>query len=481
MRQVFKSKPSEITVKNLEKNNENGVPFISKKRKEPKNIILIILEGFSQYHIEANYLPHLKSLQDESFVLNQFVAHQKQTNRGLFSILCGMLPNQKEFEAKSDLIVSQLLKPKCLPTYLKEFGYKNTFLQSAPLTFMAKDRFAKNIGFDYAIGAHSFGKERLISSWGVADEDIFSASLKLLEDRTKKQFLTLLTANTHHPYITSKGQMTFKQAISHIDGVVKSFIQEIKKRNLFKDSLILITSDEAFQPDKGLPLHYDNWGIFMALSEDLPTIKKDQVFGQKHIMDSVLHFLNKRRKDEERSIFNDYKTKEGIVFSNIFQKRSFYFFPQNRLLICNFLDNCILKRTDRNLFSYFSNSIEDQVPLKSSLKKVIGYSDKSLRESKVILSLNSISLKSKETKTLVSEYKFHSKKKRILINSIQTIRPKASAYICGSPNSKMDWTLKEGFFELPEDHKGKDLCLTLGVKNNSSTPVKVERLELSFE
>lgn len=478
---LFKAKPQIISVKSLERNDEKGISFIPKQRKEPKNIILIILEGFSQFHIEANYLPHLRSLQNESFVLNQFVSHQKQTNRGLFSILCGRLPNQREFQAKSDLIVSNFLKPKCLPSFLKDLGYENTFLQSAPLAFMAKDRFARNIGYDYAIGALSFEKDKLISSWGVADEDIFSASLKLLENNKNKQFLTLLTANTHHPYKTSKGRMTFQQAITHIDTVVKSYIEEIKKRDLYKDSLIIITSDEAFQSEKGLPLHYDNWGIFMALSDELPVIKKEQVFGQRNIMDSVLHFLKIPRENKARSFFKNYKSDEGIAFSNIFQKRAFYFYPPHRLLICNFDENCILKRTTKNLFSFLGNSTEDHSLLKSSLDRIITSSDKSFHQNKIVLSLTDISLKAQESKVLISEYKINSKKKRIILNSSEKIESKVSAYICGNPNSMMEWTLKKGVFELPEAHLNKDLCLTLGLKNKTPVPVNIKRLELHYE
>lgn len=477
---LFKKSPRKTGFDINSKPQEKGTSFLNADRTHPKNIILIILEGFSQYHIEVGYLPHLKKLQKEAFVLSQFLSHQKQTNRGLFSLLCGDYPNLKTFTAKSDLIISNLLKPMCLPHFLKEMGYENTFLQSAPLVFMGKDQFAKNIGFDFAVGANSFEENRMISSWGVADEDIFSASLEVLSKGNNKKFLTLLTANTHHPYKTTAGTTTFKGAIQHIDGVVASYIEELKKRKLMKDSLIIITSDESFQSDKGLPLHFDNWGFFMAFSKDLPQKNIARSYGQKNLQSSVLDFL-KKEKLAERSFFRNYDSRESLIFSNTFQKRLFHYTPSGDLLICSFMGICETKRPEGNLFSYLQNSKEDENS-KDYLFSIVEKNDQDFNKSQVFFSARNISLAPKETKTLVSEYKFKPSKKRILIKKDnQKSKVLLKAYICGNTLSMRNWKVRESSAEIPDLHIDQDICMTIGVQNESIEEISMNTLELSRE
>ena len=82
---------------------------------------------------------------------NARFAHARRTNRGLYSGLCGELPNLQVGVPKMTAYLDGGTR-ECLPKVLRRNGYRTVYLQAAPLAFMLKDQFMRKAGFEELIG-----------------------------------------------------------------------------------------------------------------------------------------------------------------------------------------------------------------------------------------------------------------------------------------------------------------------------------------
>jgi len=112
----------------------SGKSILPASRK--KNVVLVLVEGISQVHLLEGLMPWLEESRGKRYHLPKYLSNQRQTNRGLYSTLCGRYPNLSSKAAKSDIANSTGTRYPCLPRLLKESGYHTVFMQSAGLGFM---------------------------------------------------------------------------------------------------------------------------------------------------------------------------------------------------------------------------------------------------------------------------------------------------------------------------------------------------------
>ena len=120
---------------------------------ERSNVLIIMLEGISHDVSTTHLMPTFRALHRQYMTYANFVSLQRQTNRGIYAVLCGDYPNFLTREAKSDLVGVFGSQSKCLPERLREHGYRTIFMQGSPLGYMRKDKFAEQSGFDEAVGS----------------------------------------------------------------------------------------------------------------------------------------------------------------------------------------------------------------------------------------------------------------------------------------------------------------------------------------
>jgi phosphoglycerol transferase MdoB-like AlkP superfamily enzyme len=106
-------------------------------------------------------------------------------------------------------------------------------VQAAPLAFMFKDRFMKNIGFQRVVGDTWFKQDYAGNRWGVDDRTFFQQSRQLIEalrEQPGPWFATMLTVGTHHPYVVPrqsqfvKGDDKFANATEWLDVAIGEFL-----------------------------------------------------------------------------------------------------------------------------------------------------------------------------------------------------------------------------------------------------------------
>jgi len=275
----------------------NGKPIQSLT--PPRHVLLIFIEGLSAHYVAAGATPEIAVLEPEGLLIPRFVAHQRQTHRGLFAALCGAYPNLIRREAKSDLMGMAGLRQRCLPATLRDAGWDTVFLQSADLGFMAKDLFAEAAGFARVAGQQELGPGPADGPWGLDDRTLMERAYAALKQQGDRPSLTaLLTSGTHPPFHTLVSDNDQAQAFAFASAAVGWLVERLKHDGLLDDTLLLITSDEAsVGGDRvldGIPAA--NRGYMLLLGAGIRPGRQPGLFGQVDIPVTVLDALGLPRE-----------------------------------------------------------------------------------------------------------------------------------------------------------------------------------------
>ncbi|HEB02377.1 MAG TPA: LTA synthase family protein, partial [Nitrospirae bacterium] len=296
---------------------------------KPQNILLIIMEGVSYNAMDSDNMPYLNKLGQQNITYTNFISLQRQTNRTLFTILCGDYPNFLTQESKSDYYGAFGAPRACLPEILAENSYTNTFLQGSNLGYMGKDHFAAAIGFHEIYGNASFNNALGRTEWGVDDLTLFRRARTIAKDLSGQGsppespwMLTVLTSGSHHPY-NVPGVLLPEESdvLFYLDNALEELVEGLRVDGLLENTLVLITSDEstllagnstgqnhipmvAIIPGYDKPFHHPGF------------------LSQIDIQLSILDYLGIPVRDSiGRSIFRYYSSGREIIFGNIYQRR----------------------------------------------------------------------------------------------------------------------------------------------------------------
>lgn len=307
------------------------------------NILMVVLESVS-----AAYLPSVVQTQGlysnvkmknvDSFVqrgsvFSQFFAHQRQTTRGTYALLCGQLPRFSSKTPKLEVAASQGQALDCLPTRLAAAGYATEYLQAAPLSFSKKDQSLPLIGYQTLNGANSFSAEDVGSAWGVNDHILFARAaerVRSLAAASQPWFLTVLNVGTHHPFDIVPSSFVGSddpkiRSFEYLDAAFGEFVDELERKGLLEDTIVIVVSDESgglVGPSASAVAELArNWGVFAVVGPDwIEPRQIDTVAGQLDLPLSISDLLGLKPASGfgGRSVFRDYKEPRNIyAFNNI--------------------------------------------------------------------------------------------------------------------------------------------------------------------
>jgi len=325
-----------------------------------KNVLLVVIESLSGGHVASLAADHgyrtphrlleLDALARANLGYSTFFAQQRKTNRGMYAILCGELPNLLVGVPKMTEFTSGGWR-RCLPEVLGDAGYETVYMQAAPLAFMMKDQFMPRAGFDRVYGDSHLQRAGYRTQWGMDDHSFFENGLDMVEalrEAPKPWFLTLLTAGTHHPFsvppdFETDAATPGSRALAYADLAAGSFFRQLAARGILEDTLVLITSDESRGREMETPTGAtgdsmaESWGILIVLLPERRSLRIAEPFGQVDLATSILDYLDLSELGTHffgRSVFREYSRGRLLFFANTNRRTIGLLDPFRRLLVC---------------------------------------------------------------------------------------------------------------------------------------------------
>jgi hypothetical protein len=346
-------------VRDAFRGNLHGERWITPLLDRP-NVLLIMVEGASGAYLpsvaaaqgvkSAIRMPRLDALAQEHILFTQVISHQRQTNRGEYGILCGDYPKLLTDQSKMSEQTYGSAR-RCLPQVLREHGYATAYIQAAPLGFMLKDQFMKKAGFDELVGDPWFVKSYARTDWGVDDKAFFEQSLEkvvALHRASQPFFATLLTVGTHHPFTipddaAENGARTRQElAFRWADDALAGFLDELQRRGVLRDTVVIITSDEsaglARAESASQRLLSQSWSFVVVM---LPTPKRKRIdLLQAHVdtalsLTDLLGMEGLARQFLGRSWFRDYDAPRRLFAGNTYARRVIMWEASGSAVVCS--------------------------------------------------------------------------------------------------------------------------------------------------
>jgi hypothetical protein len=330
------------------------------------NVLIVLVESASGAYLPSlarrnqvettAVMPKLDGLSSRALSFSTAMGHQRQTNRGEYSVLCGDLPKLRSETARMSEIALGQTRRRCLPAILSDLGYATAYLQAATMPFMLKDKFMKQIGFAAQQGAEGFPNAYASNAWGVDDHTFFEGALRYIEQSKsagKPWFATLLTVGTHHPYLVAPKCRApgtgFQHAFACADEALDEFVQQLRQRGILDDTLVIITADESAGFTEGQDFSVQlsqNWVPLVVLEpgRNAGALVDDPV-SLSDIGVSILDYLGKPDAAPQfvgRSLFRRYAKPRTLYFANTYLHSAWALAPDSE-------DTFALTRCDETL------------------------------------------------------------------------------------------------------------------------------------
>ena len=388
---------------------KDGEYLLQDHSSEKKNVLMVVMEGIPGAYLPAAQdfldtyndikLTSMDKIADHSLIIPNFITHNNQTIRGIYSLISGdyekldaSTPKSYEYTEESEIE-----KKPLLAELLKERGYNTEFIQAAALDYMSKGDFMKEAGFDTVIGSEGFPTTYIPFGWGPDDKAFFEQTENYLDDLNSKGepwFATLLTVGTHHPYAVTdameKASSSRKEAaVKYLDEAISDFIDYIDNSSFAENTLVLFVSDESHGVND--QIYGSNWGFMAAYAPNIKgQIINDGVYGHKDVLNSILDYVDPDLDPNTvgRSIFRKYSKDSPILFASHYNGDIFYSLKKGEVYQLDNKKNLyLIKSANGEMFSnnYTKQLLKDD-KLKSNILLYSNYVNKSSSE------MNKISL-----------------------------------------------------------------------------------------
>ena len=216
-----------------------------------KNVVLIILESFSNEYMEKGYTPFLDELKKNAVFFPYHLANGRRSIEALPSILCGLPSLLSEPLSKS---IFQSNKFTCMPSLLKKNGYKNYFFHGGARGTMGFESYTLANGFDQYFSREDYpNKKDFDGTWGIYDGPYLQYFAEEIKSMREPFLAGVFTLSSHQPYAVPaelsgkfpKGKLEIHESVGYADFALRNFFETAKKESWFKNTIFIITSDHT--------------------------------------------------------------------------------------------------------------------------------------------------------------------------------------------------------------------------------------------
>ena len=232
---------------------------------QPRNVVVIMLEGFSKYIMtEAGHVkgitPNLDRFSKEGIYFTRFYANSFRTDRAMVSILSG-LPAQPTMSVM-DIPHKSTALPS-IASAMGRAGYNSTFYYGGDTNYSNMKSYLMGTGFQNVVSDKDFPKELHTGKWGVADGPVYERILKdmVASDKKEKHLRVVMSESSHEPFdVPFKSHIKEPElnAFYYADKCLGEFVETMKKQTDWDNTLVLIVPDHL----GAYPLNIDNYAMW---------------------------------------------------------------------------------------------------------------------------------------------------------------------------------------------------------------------------
>lgn len=226
-----------------------------------KNIVLIILESFSQeyigfYNKTSTLTPFLDSLCSTSTIyLNAFANGQKSIDvlPAIYSGIPSLMNTPYISSSYSGNKLNTVIH------HLNNNGYNSSFYHGGANGTMGFNSFVKICGITnyYGLDEYPLAEKDFDGNWGIFDEPYLQYFCDELSKKPSPFFSTIFTLSSHHPYtipekyeeLIKSGSLPIHKTITYTDYALKKFFKKAQTSNWYNNTVFIITADHTAQAE----------------------------------------------------------------------------------------------------------------------------------------------------------------------------------------------------------------------------------------
>ncbi|AZK48805.1 LTA synthase family protein [Paenibacillus lentus] len=274
---IFKSKEPELTdkreISQAKINELKGITPVAEPAyfgaAQDKNVIIIQMESFQNFLIDfkidgQEVTPTMNKLARDNIYFRHFYQMVGQGNTSDAEFVVNTSFYIPYNEAATQNYASKQLPS--LPKLLKAQGYDTATFHTNVVDFWNRRALYNAIGFDRFYDKTYFGSEDTVF-FGPSDEVLYTKTIDEIQkmyDADHPFYAHVLSMTAHHPYTLPNEKRSFPlperyqdnmvgdyiQAQNYADQALGKFIEELKERGIWDDSIVLIYGDHL-----GLPMY----------------------------------------------------------------------------------------------------------------------------------------------------------------------------------------------------------------------------------
>jgi phosphoglycerol transferase MdoB-like AlkP superfamily enzyme len=274
-----------------------------------KNVVVIVLESFSQYLVQdkdtntvgyQGYCPFLDSLLHQSVSFNG-IANGKRTIEALPAIFGGIPTLLDMSYVESSFAGNYSYSPVEI---LKSKGYNTVFFHGAKNGSMNIESYCYSIGFETYYGKNEYPDPADDDGiWGISDRPYLKYVARTLNTINQPFFAGILTLSSHNPFILPKdgkdidvkqGEHPMQTVASYTDYALREFFEKLSHYTWFDSTLFVITADHTGEGTVPFPDNrYMSYQIPIFFYHPMAKNPKTKhIIQQVDIMPSLFSYLN---------------------------------------------------------------------------------------------------------------------------------------------------------------------------------------------
>ncbi|UOR10911.1 LTA synthase family protein [Halobacillus amylolyticus] len=225
-----------------------------------KNVIAISLESTQTFVVDnklhgEEITPYFNDLKEEGLYFDNFYHQVKQgrTSDSEFLLANSMYPTNRG----AVFFTHSSNEYEAMPEVLGENGYSTSVMHANDKTFWNRNVMYDSLGIDKFYSKEDYNvTEENSYGWGLLDEHFFAQSLDKMKKIEQPFYTRMITLTNHHPFTlpedkkyieegnTSSGTLNrYFQTIRYQDEVLKQFVENFKKSELYDDTILMIYGD----------------------------------------------------------------------------------------------------------------------------------------------------------------------------------------------------------------------------------------------